>query len=186
MPITAIPYYAWDNRSPGAMKVWLPRRPRTPAAGGLETQAKVSLSFVSGNCQPWGINDGLEPRDSNEQPAALCHWWPHRGGDEWVQYTWKTPVTLKGTKVYWFDDTGRGACRLPASWRIEYRDGAALEAGRRVLGVSHQEGRLVRGELRPGQDHPPCASRSGCRRTGRRGCTSGRSRRVRRTERIDV
>ena len=107
------------------MKVWLPVAPRTPAAGGLETQAKVSLSFVSGNCQPWGINDGLEPRDSNEQPAALCHWWPHRGGDEWVQYTWKTPVTLKGTRVYWFDDTGRGACRLPASWRIEYRDGSA-------------------------------------------------------------
>ena len=29
----------------------------------------------------------------------------------------------KGAKVYWFDDTGRGACRLPSSWRIEYRDG---------------------------------------------------------------
>ena len=34
-------------------------------------------------------------------------------------------VTLKGSKVYWFDDTGRGACRLPASWQIEYRDGEA-------------------------------------------------------------
>jgi DUF1680 family protein len=125
VPITAIPYYAWDNRSPGAMKVWLPVAPRTPAIGGPETTAKVSLSFVSGNCQPWGINDGLEPRDSGEQPAALCHWWPHRGGDEWVQYTWKNPVTLNGTKVYWFDDTGRGACRLPAAWHVEYRDGPA-------------------------------------------------------------
>jgi DUF1680 family protein len=26
-PITAIPYYAWDNRAPGAMKVWLPTVP---------------------------------------------------------------------------------------------------------------------------------------------------------------
>ena len=43
--------------------------------------------------------------------------------DEWVQYTWKKPVTLKSARVYWFDDTGRGACRLPASWQIEYRDG---------------------------------------------------------------
>ena len=34
-------------------------------------------------------------------------------------------MTVKGSKVYWFDDTGRGACRLPASWRIEYRDGEA-------------------------------------------------------------
>jgi hypothetical protein len=24
--------------------------------------------------------------------------------------------------VYWFDDTGRGACRVPKSWRILYRD----------------------------------------------------------------
>ena len=83
------------------------------------------MSFVSGNCQPWGVNDGLEPKSSGEQPAALCHWWPHSGSAEWVQYTWKTPVTLKGSKVYWFDDTGRGACRLPSSWHLEYRDGDA-------------------------------------------------------------
>jgi uncharacterized protein len=121
--ITAIPYYAWDNRKPGPMKVWLPQTPRTPALGGLETQAKVSMSYVSGNSQPGGINDGLEPRSSGERPAALCHWWPHQGRDEWVQYTWKKPVTPKSARVYWFDDTGRGACRLPASWRIEYRDG---------------------------------------------------------------
>jgi DUF1680 family protein len=125
VPITAIPYYAWDNRKPGPMKVWLPIAPKTPAMGGLETQAKVSLSFVSGNCQPWGINDGLEPRNSGEQPSALCHWWPHKNRDEWVQYTWKKPVNVKGVKVYWFDDTGRGACRLPDSWRLEYRDGDA-------------------------------------------------------------
>ena len=55
----------------GPDEVWLPQSPRTPAPGGLETQAKVSMSFVSGNCQPWGINDGLEPKSSGEQPAAL-------------------------------------------------------------------------------------------------------------------
>ncbi len=124
VPITAIPYFAWDNRQPGAMKVWLPQSPRPSALGGLETKAKVSMSYVSGNCQPWGINDGVEPKSSGEQPAALCHWWPHRGGDEWVQYTWKKPVTLKSVRVYWFDDTGRGACRLPASWGLDYHSGA--------------------------------------------------------------
>jgi hypothetical protein len=124
VPITAIPYFAWDNRQPGAMKVWLPETPRTPARGGIETKAKVSMSFVSRNCQPWGINDGLEPARSGEHPAALCHWWPHRGRDEWVQYTWNKPVTLKSAKVYWFDDTGRGGCRLPSSWSIDYQDGA--------------------------------------------------------------
>jgi DUF1680 family protein len=122
VPVTAIPYYAWGNRKAGPMKVWMPVGPRNPAAGGLERQAKVSMSFVSRNAQPWGVNDGLEPKSSGEQPSALCHWWPHSGSSEWVQYTWKSPIALKGSKVYWFDDTGRGACRLPASWQIQYLD----------------------------------------------------------------
>ena len=25
--------------------------------------------------------------------------------------------------VYWFDDTGKGQCRVPQSWRLLYRDG---------------------------------------------------------------
>jgi hypothetical protein len=31
-------------------------------------------------------------------------------------------VQVSGAKVYWFDDTGRGECRLPVSWRIDYLD----------------------------------------------------------------
>jgi DUF1680 family protein len=125
--IKAIPYYAWDNRKAGAMKVWLPVAPPVAPAGGLETRAKVTLSFVSGNCQPWGINDGIEPKSSGEQPAALCHWWPHKGKTEWAEYTWKKPVTVAGTSVYWFDDTGRGACRLPEAWHLEYLNGSSWE-----------------------------------------------------------
>ena len=123
VPFTAVPYYAWDNRRAGPMKVWLPRAPVAPAPGGLETAAKVKLSFVSGNSQPHGINDGAAPKNSGEQPAALCHWWPHKGSAEWVEYSWKKPVTVAGTSVYWFDDTGRGECRLPAAWRVEYLAG---------------------------------------------------------------
>jgi hypothetical protein len=122
-PVKAIPYYAWDNRQPGAMKVWLPVSPPPPAAGGLEGRAKVSVSFANTNSQPEGIHDGIEPKSSGEQPAALCHWWPHKGGEQWAQYTWPTPVAVCGAAVYWFDDTGRGNCRLPASWQIQYLDG---------------------------------------------------------------
>ena len=121
--LKAIPYYAWANREPGAMKVWLPVAPPVQPVRGLEAQAKVSVSFANDNCQPQGINDGAEPKNSGEQPAALCHWWPHKGTEEWAQYTWKTPVQVNSAKAYWFDDTGRGECRLPASWRVEYLDG---------------------------------------------------------------
>jgi DUF1680 family protein len=122
--LKAIPYYAWDNRPPGPMKVWLPISPPVLSARGLEARAKVTVSFANDNCQPQGINDGQEPKSSGEQPAALCHWWPHKGTSEWAQYNWKTTVRVSGAKVYWFDDTGRGECRLPASWRIEYLDRA--------------------------------------------------------------
>jgi len=121
--MTAIPYFAWDNRKPGAMKVWLPVAPPLPRPGGLEVRAAVSVSFASSNSQPEGINDGVEPKNSGEQPAALCHWWPHKGTTEWAQYTWKKPVSLSGARVYWFDDTGRGSCRMPIEWHVEYLDG---------------------------------------------------------------
>lgn len=123
VPVAAIPYYAWDNRAPGEMEVWMPTAPPVPPAGGPERAAKVTLSYVSDNCQPWGVNDGIEPKSSGEQPAALCHWWPHKGTEEWAQYTWTKPIDATGVRVYWFDDTGRGECRIPAAWRVEYRDG---------------------------------------------------------------
>lgn len=119
----AIPYYAWDNRQAGAMKVWLPVAPVSPKVGGLESRAKVSVSFANSNSRPGGINDGVEPTSSGEQPEALCHWWPHKGTDEWVQYTWPNPVTVSRAKAFWFDDTGRGECRLPASWQVQFLDG---------------------------------------------------------------
>jgi hypothetical protein len=121
--VTAIPYFAWDNREAGEMRVWIPVSTPQPVAGGPERRADVAMSFVSGNCQPSGINDGIEPKSSSEQPAALCHWWPHKGGQEWVEYSWKKPVTASGARVYWFDDTGRGECRLPVSWHLLQREG---------------------------------------------------------------
>jgi len=34
------------------------------------------------------------------------------------------PAAVSGTDVYWFDDTGRGGVRVPAGWRLLYKDGA--------------------------------------------------------------
>ena len=125
VPIKAIPYYAWDNRQAGALKVWMPVSPPAQLIRGPESAARVTVSFANDNAQPGGLNDGIEPKSSNDHPPALMHWWPHKGTDEWAQYTWKDPVTVNGAQVYWFDDTGGGECRLPVSWQIEYRDGDA-------------------------------------------------------------
>jgi hypothetical protein len=33
------------------------------------------------------------------------------------------PSRVSQSDIYWFDDTGRGGVRVPASWRLLYKDG---------------------------------------------------------------
>lgn len=122
--IKAIPYYAWNNREQGAMKVWLPMAPHLEpfAAEGLEAAATVELSFTSYNCYPERIRDGKFPTKSNQHPGELTHFWPHKGGEEWVSYSWGGPIETALTRVFLFDDTGVGECRPPTSWILEYKD----------------------------------------------------------------
>ena len=54
---------------------------------------------------------------------AFFTWWGHLGTTEWLQYTFAKPTVVAGCAVYWFDDIGSGACRVPKSWRVLYRDG---------------------------------------------------------------
>jgi len=47
-----------------------------------------------------------------------------RGTTEWIEYAFPQPAAVSECEVYWFDDTGRGQVRVPASWRLLYKDGA--------------------------------------------------------------
>jgi hypothetical protein len=40
-----------------------------------------------------------------------------------VQYDFDTPRKISAADVYWFDDTGHGQCRVPASWKLLYKSG---------------------------------------------------------------
>ena len=72
---------------------------------------------------PRPINDGEDPKSSDD-PTSYFDWWPTLGSKmEWVEMTLAKPATVSESSVYWFDDTGRGAVRVPASWRILYKDG---------------------------------------------------------------
>ncbi|MDO8349095.1 MAG: glycoside hydrolase family 127 protein [Planctomycetota bacterium] len=123
VPVTLVPYAVWDNRAAGAMAVWLPQAPALPRLGGPELTAKIEVSFRNGNSDPEGLRDGAEPKRSGETPPRNCHFWDHSGGTEWAQYSWDTPQRLAGCRIYWFDDTGHGACRLPKAARLLWRDG---------------------------------------------------------------
>jgi hypothetical protein len=118
----AIPYYAWAHRGTGEMSVWLPRKEFAvmPLAGPtVLTGAKITVSHGE---NPQSMIDQIEPKSSNDESVPFFHWWPSKGEKEWVQIDFKKPEEISQAEIYWFDDTGVGECRVPASWKVFYKD----------------------------------------------------------------
>jgi DUF1680 family protein len=122
---TAIPYAMWANRGRGPMTVWIAAADAVarPTPWPIpSTTATVTTSPARRS--PRAINDGDDPASSSD-PTSYFDWWPRRGTTEWAEYTFEKPSTVSSVEIYWFDDTGRGQVRVPASWRLWYRDGDA-------------------------------------------------------------
>jgi hypothetical protein len=124
--VTAIPYYAWAHRKIGEMAVWVARDSKVARVRPLPTIASTSRASAShvGNADAVeAVNDQIEPGSSIDHDIPRHTWWDRRGTREWLQYDFAQPQTVSQVAVYWFDDTGRGQCRVPQSWRVLYRDG---------------------------------------------------------------
>lgn len=128
-PFLAIPYSTWANRGRGQMAVWLARvdaaaRPTPyPTIATSATIAASPLPNNGRNKNARNIIDGEEPRNSADS-TAYFDWWPVQGSkSEWVELTFAKSASVSEAQIFWFDDTGRGGVRVPASWRLLYRDG---------------------------------------------------------------
>jgi hypothetical protein len=146
----AIPYYAWANRGPGQMMVWIPNseasaRPAGPPA--LTSRAKITVSGDSRK-NPKNIIDGEDPTASDD-PAAYFDWWPKNGSAEWVELEFEKAATVSETGVYWFDDTGHGGVRVPASWKLLYKDGERWKAVEASSGYGRERNRYNRVTFQP-------------------------------------
>lgn len=101
--------------------------------GAHEWKAPPEPAFRSSASQTWdgdtvrAIADRIEPASSNDHSIPRHTFWPHRGTREWLEAHFDEPRTVESVALYWFDDTGRGACRVPASWKLFYRDGDRWE-----------------------------------------------------------
>ncbi len=119
----AIPYYAWANRAPGEMVVWLPESPtlvEAPPVGGITPSA--SHCFARDTTR--ALHDRIEPAGSGDHSIPRFTWWDRRGSREWVRYEFDKPRNVSWTEVYWFDDRQKdGGCRVPSSWQLQYRVG---------------------------------------------------------------
>jgi uncharacterized protein len=127
-PFMAVPYATWANRGRGQMAVWLARN--EAAAKPTPFPTVVTTANIAASPLPNGrgknarnIIDGEEPASSADA-IAYFDWWPVQGSKmEWVELTFEKPSTVSSTEIYWFDDTGRGGVRVPASWRVLYKSG---------------------------------------------------------------
>jgi hypothetical protein len=97
-------------------KVWVkPRQARIPIP--------ATYSHRNWFDSEGALSDGLVPTKSDDDDIPRFTWWDHKGTEEWVQYTFDANRTFQSCRVYWFDDTGRGQCRIPESWKIQVKNG---------------------------------------------------------------
>ena len=131
--LVAIPYYAWANRGMGEMAVWLPRSPERATALPIHPPANIARVQSSGGIEKhWtgyndqnddiaAVYDGVDPLSSADESHRYFRMRPKLGERAWVEYDFQQPATVSTSSVYFVDD--QRFCKLPASWRVLYKDG---------------------------------------------------------------
>jgi hypothetical protein len=126
---TAIPYYAWANRGPGQMEVWIADTTSAVHPAPYPTLAMKSTVTASGSTvtdngvkDPGLVADGEEPASSNDG-SSFYDWAPKKGSEEWIQYEFPQATQISSSQVYWFAEPGHGQVKAPANWRILYKEG---------------------------------------------------------------
>jgi hypothetical protein len=132
----AIPYFAWNNRGPQQMEVWVASSPVAARPTPPETIASRAMTFSNRgpiqNDAPetaptdgWagGVNDQWEPRRSSDTSKPYHYWWLKRGTKESISYRFDQPYRVSNVMVYWLDmDHYDGDFRTPQSWTLYYKD----------------------------------------------------------------
>jgi hypothetical protein len=96
------------------------------------------------------LNDQVDPRTSRDNIARFT-WQGRSGSREWVQYEFDAPQSLSFVEVFWAEApaVGRGgvACKLPGSWKLQYREGDAWKDVQASIPYSVEADRFNRVEF---------------------------------------
>jgi hypothetical protein len=121
----------WDDSvSPPAIRLVTPTRRPQPAplpTRNIAASATAAASNEPIPVQYWikALNDGIAK--ANPLPPDMWgSWTPDNPKRQWVEYRWRKPVTVNGSRIWFWADQPAGAgigVAPPASWRIEYWDG---------------------------------------------------------------
>ena len=129
--LTLVPYFAWCHRGAGEMHMWFPTEVKDVKATPDYT---VKVSHCNSRDTTAALSDGILPKSSDDESIPRFTFWDHCGTDEWILYDLDAAEEVRGVEVYWFDDTPKGKCRLPDSWKVQWRP--AKDAAWRDAGVA--------------------------------------------------
>lgn len=119
----------------GAARLRITSFPLAADSPKAHVWAAPSASWCFAEDDVSAICRGSEPQSSSGQGGIPRHtFWPHTGSAEWFRYDFGTAVDVSACEVYWFDDTGSGQCRVPASWRILYHSGGSWLPAQKASG----------------------------------------------------
>lgn len=137
--LLAVPNFARLNRGANQTMVWMTEDPQK-AGWHKGWRAAVTASFCRATMSLKAVNDNGAFRGNFD-------FWPKKNTTAWLQYTFPEPTTLTNSVASWFDDTGRGECRVPAAWRLlaQQADGswAAVSGKKTETAGRRPEGRLT-------------------------------------------
>jgi hypothetical protein len=111
----------WIGR--GVNQAWVAPVPPSPiahatASGELK---KIVTGYNDQNDDLGAVYDGAEPIGSADESSLYFRVRPAAGEPAWIEYELRRATGISTAQVYFFDD--RRFCRLPASWRILYKEG---------------------------------------------------------------
>lgn len=158
--LTFVPYYAWDNRTDGAMIVWIAANDDVARAAMPPMPDYIADVTATYTCDIDDVNPIITNKfPSSSHDTSMLRWtsWPRKGEKQSIELKLKHPVSLESLSVYWYDDAGD--VQVPEAWNVEYlQDGAWHEFPVYVT----DEYRMLKDQynmIHPGRDIMPEALR---------------------------
>lgn len=119
--LTLVPYYAWDNRTDGAMIVWIAANDDVARAAMPTMPDYISDITATYTCDIDDVNPIVTNKfPSSSHDTSMLRWtsWPRKGEKQSIELKLTHPVGLESLSVYWYDDGGD--VRMPEAWDLEY------------------------------------------------------------------
>ncbi len=144
--LRAIPYHLWNHRGAGELVTWIPTHKalaERPGQGIVHRMAdrELEASHCYAGDSVAALMDGRLPQSSSDPSLPRMTFWPLKGAVGQLYCRFDKPRSLARSSVYWFDDGPKGGCRVPASWRLLYRDGESWTPVRLENGISYGVGK---------------------------------------------